>query len=335
MSTTLTQRASDFLPPTGSRTWWILYLFGPLGAISAGLLVFPDLVFDRYIWQYLWGPVVADATSGTATHEGIIATTGYNLVNTITYLALILYSLPGLNAFLDTADIELDARLAYGLAPLIVAGGAMRALEDASVLTEPLDLLFITPSIYVVVAGITVVTLATGVVLRDREIISVPFTAGIVGTVWAGVAIGWAIVYGITSADTVRLVVPVLTTTIALSVTGVFYLVGSLIDWQPLHQPIYLLLIFGQMWDASQNLVGVSLYEYAPKLFITNAVYQWTGFAGSTFLLKLLATAAFVWLLVDEEDEMDPRWWWLLAFVGIAVGLPMGIRGSLRMMVGV
>ena len=28
-------------------------------------------------------------------------------------------------------------------------------------------------------------------------------------------------------------------------------------------------VIFGQMWDAAQNLVGVSLYGYTPKMFVT------------------------------------------------------------------
>ena len=47
-----------------------------------------------------------------AGYEGIRATTGYSLVNDITYLAVVLYSLPGLRAFLDTLDIDLTTRLA-------------------------------------------------------------------------------------------------------------------------------------------------------------------------------------------------------------------------------
>lgn len=78
------------------------------------------------------------------------------------------------------------------------------------------------------------------------------------------------------------------------------------------------------MWDAAQNLVGVSLYGYEPKLFITDLIYRWTNFAGSTFVLKLADVVALVWFLVDGEDEMEHTWWWLVAF---AIGLPMVFAG--------
>ena len=200
-------------------------------------------------------------------------TTEYNLVNTITYLVVVLYSLPGLWAFLDTLDIDLTARLAYGLALIILAGGAMRTLEDASVLGA-LDVLFITPSIYFVIAGITLISLTIGAILRDRGVVSVPTTVGLLSSVWVVLAIGWALLYGITAAETFRPTVPVLTLGIAILVTGGFYLAGSAAGWQALRHPMYLLLIFGQMWDAAQNLVGVSLYGYTPKMFIMQYLYQ-------------------------------------------------------------
>ena len=334
MSTTLTERVSARLPPTGSRTWWLLYVFSPVLGVVGGLLAFPDLVYDRFIWQYLWGPVVADASEGPVVHDGIQATTGYNPVNTIVYLTVVLYSIPGLRAFLDAFDIDLTTRLAYGLAPIILAGGAMRALEDLGVLGA-LDVLFITPSIYFVIAGVTLLGLAIGAVLRDRGMASVPTTVGAVGSMWAVVAIGWAFFYGVTAAETFRPIVPILTLGIALLVTGTFYLTGSVTGWTAFHHPMYLLIIFGQMWDAAQNLVGVSLYGYTPKMFITQQLYQWTGFEGSTFLIKLLAVIFVIWILADGDDELPHDQWWLIAMVIIAVGLPMGVRGTTRMMLGV
>lgn len=255
-------------------------------------------------------------------------------MNTITYLAVVLYSVPGLQAFLDTLDIDLTTRLAYGLAPIILAGGAMRALEDLGVLGA-LDVLFITPSIYFVIAGVTLVGLAIGAVLRDRGVASVPTTVGLLGSVWAVLAIGWTLLYGVTAAETFRLIVPVLTIWIALLVTGRFYLAGTVTGWSALHHPMYLLVIFGQMWDAAQNLVGVTLYGYAPKMFVTKQLYQWTGFEGSTFVVKFLAVIFVVWILADGDDELPHGQWWLIAMVIIAVGLPMGVRGTTRMMLGV
>lgn len=335
MSSVVTDQVEKRVPPTGTREWWILYLLGPLLAFGAGLLLVPELVYDRFVWQYLWGPVVADAAGQPVTHEGITAVAGYNPVNTVTYLAIVLYSLPGLRTFLQRYEIDLDTRLAYGFAPLIIAGGAMRALEDAQLLPTSLDVLFITPSIYFVMAGVALVSLLIGVVLRERDVVSLPMTVAGLGTGWALLAVGWAMRYGLTDAETFRLVVPVLTTSIALLVTGGFYAAGAIPALSALRHPMYLLVIFGQMWDAAQNLVGVTLYGYEPKLFITGAVYEWTGFAGSTFVLKLIAVTAVVWILADGEGEMDYTWWWLIAFVAMAVGLPMGVRGSIRMMLGV
>jgi uncharacterized membrane protein len=335
MSSVVSEQVGKRVPPTGTREWWLLYLFGPLLVFGTGLLLAPELVYDRFVWQYLWGPVIADATGRPVTHEGITAVAGYNPINTVTYLAIVLYSLPGLRAFLQHYEIDLDTRLAYGFAPLIVAGGTMRAFEDAQLLPSSLDVLFITPSIYFVMAGIALVSLIVGVVLRERDIVSLPVTVAGLGLGWALGAIGWVILYGFTAAETFRPIVPVLTTSIALLVTGVFYAAGAIPALAVVRHPMYLLVIFGQMWDAAQNLVGVTLFGYEPKLFITKTVYEWTDFAGSTFVLKLLAVTAVVWVLADGEGEMDHTWWWLIGFVAMAVGLPMGIRGSIRMMLGV
>lgn len=80
---------------------------------------------------------------------------------------------------------------------------------------------------------------------------------------------------------------------------------------------------------------GVTFLGYSPKLVVTNAVYQLTGFSGSTFVLKIAVTLGIVWYLADAKAEMDRTWWWLMTFIIGAIGLPMGVRGSLRMMLGV
>lgn len=156
---------------------------------------------------------------------------------------------------------------------------------------------FITLSIYFVVAGVTLSSIAVGTALRDRGLLSVPATVGIVGTVWAMLALGWLLLYGLTVAETFRPLVPALTLSIAIVVTGGFYLAGSVTGWSALHHPMYLLIIFGQMWDAAQNLVGVILFGYTPKMFLTQQLYRWTGFTGSTFTVKLLAVIFVVWYL--------------------------------------
>ncbi|AUV84365.1 hypothetical protein C2R22_22740 (plasmid) [Salinigranum rubrum] len=331
---TVNERVETVLPDTGTREWWALYLLAPVVLVGLGILAFPTLVYDRFIWQYLWGPVVADAASQPVTHEGIRAVSGYNAVNTVTYLAAVGYSLPGLRAYLDQLDVTFDARLAYGFAPIIVAGGAMRALEDIGILGD-YAVLFITPSIYLVVTAVTVLALGVGARARDRGLVSIPQVVGAVGTVWAIGAVGWAFLYGATSPAPLRLWVPVATTGIALGVTGLYYWGAGVIDVASLRHPLFLLAVFGQTWDGAQNLIGVTFLGYSPKLVVTQFVYRATGFSGSTFVLKLLVTGGIVWYLADAKPEMNRTWWWLMTFFIGAIGLPMGVRGSLRMMLGV
>ena len=331
---TVTRRIETALPETGSREWWVSYLLTPLVLVGVGLLAFPTLVYDQFIWQYLWGPVVADAAGQPVTHEGIRAVQGYNAVNTVTYLVAVAYSLPGLKAYLDALDVSFDARLAYGLAPMIVAGGAMRALEDIGLLGD-YAVWFITPSIYFVVTGVTVLALGVGALARDRNVGSIPSTVGFVGSIWAVGAIGWALWHGFSSGTTFRLWVPFATTGIALGVTALYYWGTNFVDAKHLQHPLILLAVFGQLWDAAQNLIGVTFLGFSPKLVVTNSVYEATGFSGSTFVLKLLVTLGIVWYLADAKEEMNHTWWWLMTFFIGAIGLPMGVRGSLRMMLGV
>ncbi|WP_458186603.1 DUF63 family protein [Haladaptatus sp. NG-WS-4] len=128
---------------------------------------------------------------------------------------------------------------------------------------------------------------------------------------------------------------PVATTGIALGVTALYYWGAGFVASVPLRHPLFLLAVFGQTWDGAQNLVGVTFLGYSPKLVVTNLVYQATGFSGSTFVLKLLVTGGIVWYLADAKAEMNHTWWWIMTFFIGAIGLPMGVRGSLRMMLGV
>lgn len=337
MTSTITDRFKGYVPPTGTGSWWLLYLLTPVVLLALGLVLFPELVYDRYIWQYLWGPVVADGAGEPVTHEGIRAVKGYNPVNTITYVTIMLYALPGAQEFLTTFDIDLDIGLAYGLAPILVAGGVMRALEDAGLLFRPLNLLFITPPIYFTVAAITTVALLVGVVLRRQGNIerAVPLACGTVGTVWsiAGVAVAISFVFG--SGRPFRPLVPVATVGIAGLFAAGFYLAGDRLDRQYLQHPLTLLLVFGQMLDAAQNLLGVTFFGYTPKLFVTRVVYDATNFSGSTFLLKFAAVVLIVWAVGSGDEDLTSRWSWIILFVATAVGLPQGVRGMLRVTMGV
>ena len=333
MSLTATSRLQRVRQP-GTSEWWLVYLLGPPLVLLVGIALFPRTVYDAFVWQYLWGPVVADAAGEPVTRNGITATEGYTAVNTLVYLGIVGYSLPGLRVLYERLAVELDARLAFALVPLMVAGGAMRALADAAALGG-YEVLFITPTIYGLFAVAAIASIALGDALARRQEVSAPAVVAILGGVWATAAVGYALVLGVTTAETFRPAVPIATLGIAVLATAGFYLLGRSGVLAAFTSPIYLLVAFGQLWDGAQNLVGTTMLGYEPKMFLTHHVAGLTGFSGSTFFLKLGLVPVVVWVLADFEDESDGFWWWVFVVGIVAVGLPMGVRGSLRMARGV
>ena len=59
------ERRSGWLQP---RSWsrgqtWLATLVAVVAAFTGGVLVAPELVWDRFLWHYFWGPVYADANN--------------------------------------------------------------------------------------------------------------------------------------------------------------------------------------------------------------------------------------------------------------------------------
>ena len=100
--------------------FFLYVLIGVIGAIAAGLVLFPKIFYDNWIWRYYWGPVVADATSGTAIHNGIVANEGYTMISEITYGILIIISLYAIYKLLKKLEITVDWRFALALMPYII-----------------------------------------------------------------------------------------------------------------------------------------------------------------------------------------------------------------------
>jgi uncharacterized membrane protein len=187
----------ESLTPRG----WVGAAAALVGALAAGSLLFPRLVYDRFIWQYFWGPVYSDANNarcGVRTAEGvelhgsdaacraaadggIVAYTGYTTVSTVGYMLVLLFVLVGVYHLIDHLDVGHDRRLIVSLVPFMLFGGALRVVEDVTdaalaagvepVLTYPENTLFISPVIYVTVFVITVVALLVSLRLDSEDVV--------------------------------------------------------------------------------------------------------------------------------------------------------------------
>ncbi|AWB27619.1 DUF63 family protein [Halococcoides cellulosivorans] len=171
---------------------WIATAVAGLLALGGGSLLAPGIVYDRFVWQYFWGPVVADAhdaqcairsggdvvthttaSACTAGADAVLARPGYTIVSEVGYAIVGIFALLGVLAVLRRLQIGTDRRFVGALVPMMLFGGFLRTIEDANdaVITAtdgagawiayPLNTILISPVIYVTVfvvalAGIVV-----------------------------------------------------------------------------------------------------------------------------------------------------------------------------------
>jgi len=181
---------------TSPERLWIGTGIAVVAAFLIGSLLFRELVYGRFLWQYFWGPVVADGngaqcairSGGTVDFAGssaacaqaeaageIVAYPGYTIVSEIGYILALLFTLFGAILLLRRLDIGTDRRFFYALFPFMLFGGALRTIEDAGVaavdfgaeplVAFPLSALIISPFIYVTMFGLTL-----GAVLLSRRL---------------------------------------------------------------------------------------------------------------------------------------------------------------------
>ena len=120
--------------------------------VVVGVIIWPSVFYDNWIWKYYWGPVVADASGGTAVYNGVEAHEGYTMVSEITYGLLLIVALYLIYKLLKKLEIVVDWRFALSLMPYILFGPAGRVLEDAGYFKPPLVYWFISPFIYIQIA---------------------------------------------------------------------------------------------------------------------------------------------------------------------------------------
>ncbi|MFC6904179.1 DUF63 family protein [Halalkalicoccus tibetensis] len=184
---------SDRIDPARA---WVAVAVTTVAALVAGALAFPRQVYDGFLWQYFWGPVVADGTGSACAQRvdgetllldsaadcqqamGIVAEPGYTRLSTITYALVLIFALVGVVFLLRRLDIGRDQGLFFALFPFMLFGGALRTVEDASIamlretgepaISFPLSALFISPFIYFTVFFVTLGALLLSVALARR-----------------------------------------------------------------------------------------------------------------------------------------------------------------------
>jgi uncharacterized membrane protein len=187
----------------GAGRVWAATGIAVLLTLALGMVVAPRAVYDGFLWQYLWGPVYADAHNaicavhGTGGSEalydpaacrqatGVVAEPGYTRISTAVYMLTLLYALAGVVVYWeplqDRLGVTLDRGLFYALVPIMLFGGALRTVEDAfdaglragatPPITFPWNTWLISPQIYVTVFLIAVALLVLSRWLSIRGVV--------------------------------------------------------------------------------------------------------------------------------------------------------------------
>jgi len=184
---------------------WLAAFVALAGALVVGSVVATERVYDRFVWQYFWGPIYSDANNArcavstadgvelyqTAANcraaTGVVAETGYSTVSTVGYMVVLVFMIAGVSLLLDRLDVGSDRRLFFSLVPFMLFGGALRVVEDATdaavtagvepVLTYPENVLFISPIIYVTVFLLTLAALLASTWLESQDAVDDRYTA--------------------------------------------------------------------------------------------------------------------------------------------------------------
>jgi uncharacterized membrane protein len=279
------ERAVDEYGP--GQLWvgsFVAVLLVTVGAVIAA----PRAVWDRFLWQYFWGPVYADAKSAScaemtasgpqplydgcraAIQEGrLIAEPGYTIVSEIGYMLILVYMLVGVYFLLERLDIAEDPKLYFAFVPFMLLGGALRTVEDATdravdagvspIVEYPLSSLIISPVIYGTVFLLTLFVLVVCVDLEQRGVVDSYYrTTGAIGGAFVAVTLLYLTFVALTR-EYATLYPSVLITTVALASALSYGLYRLFESYRPALNDgtgyIGLLVLWGHAIDGVANVL--------------------------------------------------------------------------------
>lgn len=295
---------------------WIVAAIALISGVIVAALAFPSQVYDRLIWQYFWGPVVADAHGARcasrlegevaihrsadqcASAAGIVVTPGYTTFSTIAYAVILLFAIIGVVLLMQRLEIGTDRSLFYALIPYVFLGGSLRVVEDANALLVrdhdemlielPWAGMLISPLIYISIFVFAAVTLLACLWLADRGYIDryeLPFAgAGIVAVILTFVILGY--IFVTTDIMAITLSVAIISLGGATLIAwGVWVLTEHY--WPEVNRGTGLMgavIVWGHAVDGIANVISLDWADqlglarsYEPKHVVNAAIQDYTA----------------------------------------------------------
>jgi uncharacterized membrane protein len=262
----------------------------------------------------------------------------YNVVDTSTYAIILVLSVYLVYRWLRRSGVALDSPFIIATIPYVVLGGLLRVVEDTGLIQSDLRFLLVTPLIFFVVFFIAAGSLVASRTLERKGL--VPRFLTFYGGIGAGssVVVAALLVWFGLTRTTIDLVVLVSILLLAAGTSlAVMGLLQRVFRWGYAGDPLYRLLIIGQMLDASATGYGIDLgpIPYQEVHVVGSTLIRWTGTAFSLFPLKLLVVIPAIYVLELYRREGNREFANMVLLAMIVVGLAPGVRDMVRMVLHV
>ena len=262
----------------------------------------------------------------------------YNPVDTLTYAVILVISVYLVYRWLQRSGVALDSPFVIATIPYVVLGGLLRVVEDTGMIQSDLRFLLVTPLIFFVVFFVAAGSLVLSRALGRKGLVPSYLTfyrgIGTGASVVVAALLAWFGLTQTTIDPVVLLAILLLATVTSLAVMGLLQLVFR---WEYAGDPLYRLLIIGQMLDASATGYGIDFgpIHYQEVHVVGSALINWTGTAFSLFPLKLAVVIPAIYVLEMYRREGNREFANMVLLAMIVVGLAPGVRDMVRMVLHV
>ena len=302
----------EYIERYGAERVWAATVALLAAGVALAAFVFPQRVYVDLIWQYYWGPVVADAhgwsciawaegeqvhCSNAGADAGPTAEPGYTFVSYAGYIPTLVLMAIGVLFLVRRLEIERYRAGFFALFPFMLFGGALRVVEDANVAAFrqtgelAIDLpwvgFLISPLIYFTVFLLTLVAVLVSVWLdRTDRVSGYEYPLAAIGTAYLTVTLAYL---GYTATQEYATFYPRL-----LLVTLVGATVATAITWVAIGtfapeinrgtQNMGLVVIWAHAVDGVANVIGLDWAtafghdnNLTPKHPVNEAIVNFTG----------------------------------------------------------
>jgi uncharacterized membrane protein len=265
----------------------------------------------------------------------------YNVVETLTYAIILiicvylLYRWMSKSTWLSDIGLSIDSSFVLATLPYVILGGVLRVIQDTGMIAGDLQFLIVTPPIYFVLFLFTLGMIFLARYLKIQGLIKNFYTfytgAGCLAVLIVVLVLAaWGITH--TRIDLFILcIIPLMAIT---ATAALWAFIRYVLKWTYVNDPLYLVLIFGHMLDASATSYGIDFHptvHYIEQHVVGSSLINMTGTAFVMFPLKLVVLFPAIYIMQLYRKEANPAFWHLVLLAMIVVGFAPGIRDLTRM----